>query len=476
MLGTLRWVVLGVALCSAGAWAQLSNPTVVTNRVVVAPTGVNDWTDVVVSCPAGLAAVSGGLDTKDFGVIEVTTLAPTFGGGPLAFEADGQRGPADGWYASVRNFDTVSRTVTASAVCVPSSGLLVVVASAAVTAGTSSAPGDGTAFAVCPTNYSAVGGGVDVNLPGSMKVSASAPIFNGQFLIERPAGQSGPPAGWAGSVRSEDRAGVIKVAATCTPVAGLVTVSTGPFSITAGQVAGLSATCPAGMVALSGGLDSNNVSRNVVAVSTPMFAANPQFPADRDPGTYGPARGWYGIYYNYGPGATTGAVGVVCAQSAQTPANAVLVYEFYNTTLKHYFRTSSAAEADGIDHGSAGPGWVRTGDNFFAYVAGSNSPGADVCRFYTFGANSHFYTAFADECAGLKSPSSGWVYEGLSFRIQLPAGSTCGAGTIPVYRLYNDRFAFRDSNHRFTTLASEIPGMQAQGWIYEGVAFCAIAV
>jgi serine protease len=68
------------------------------------------------------------------------------------------------------------------------------------------------------------------------------------------------------------------------------------------------------------------------------------------------------------------------------------------------------------------------------------------------------------------------VYEGLSFRIQLPAGSTCGAGTIPVYRLYNDRFAFRDSNHRFTTLASEIPGMQAQGWIYEGVAFCAIAV
>ena len=111
MLGTSRWMVLVLSLCSAGALAQLSNPTVVTNRVVVPPTGVNDWTDVVVSCPAGQAAISGGLDTKDFGVTEVTTLAPTFGGNPLAFEADGQRGPADGWYASVRNFGTVSHTV-----------------------------------------------------------------------------------------------------------------------------------------------------------------------------------------------------------------------------------------------------------------------------------------------------------------------------------------------------------------------------
>jgi hypothetical protein len=41
---------------------------------------------------------------------------------------------------------------------------------------------------------------------------------------------------------------------------------------------------------------------------------------------------------------------------------------------------------------------VRTGDDFLAYRALSNSPGNDVCRFYTRGANSHFYTAFASEC------------------------------------------------------------------------------
>jgi len=471
----LQWMVLALAATATSAWAQLSNPTVVTNSMVVPPTGVNAWTDVAVSCPAGMAAISGGIDTRDFSTIEVTTLGPTFGGEALVFQADGQRSPADGWYASVRNFDSVSRSVTVSTVCVPSTGIVVVIASAAVTAGTSSSPGDGTSFAVCPNGYSAIGGGVDVNLPASMKVSGSAPVFNGSFLIDRPAGQSGPPAGWSASVRNEDRAGVIKTAAVCSTVVGNVTVSTGPFSIAAGQVSGLSAQCPAGMVALSGGLDSNNVSRNVVAVSTPMFAANPQFPADRAVGTYGAAKGWYGIYYNYGPGATTGAVGVICAVSAQVPGNAVLVYEFYNTTLKHYFRTSSAAEAEAIDHGSAGPGWVRTGDNFFAYVAGSNSPGSDVCRFYTFGANSHFYTAFADECASLKSPSSGWVYEGLSFRIQLPTAAGCPAGTTPVHRLYNNRFAFNDSNHRFTTLASEIPRLQAEGWIYEGLAFCSIS-
>ncbi|MBK9609744.1 MAG: hypothetical protein IPO58_26475 [Betaproteobacteria bacterium] len=84
---------------------------------------------------------------------------------------------------------------------------------------------------------------------------------------------------------------------------------------------------------------------------------------------------------------------------AAAPAGTlVIVYEFYNTNLKHYFRTSSAAEATGIDNGSAGQGWVRTGDNFTAYTPGIAAPGNDVCRFYTFGANSHFYTAFADEC------------------------------------------------------------------------------
>jgi hypothetical protein len=471
MSRTLRFVIPLMLAFSTAAWGQLVDPTISTNRITVPPTPANNWTDVFVSCPAGLVALSGGIDTNDYTVIEATTLAPTFAGTALAFVPDGSRGPADGWYASLINHGSVGHPVAVFVVCTAVSNVVVNVASAAVTSGSINVPGNGTAFTSCPNGYPAVGGGVDVNAPSSMKVSASAPIYNSQFLIDRPAGLLGAPTGWTGSVRSEGNSGVIKVAAVCAQISGVNSVSSGPFSIGPGTVSGLSAQCPAGAIALGGGIDSNDVSRNAVAVSTVLFGSNPQFPVDRATGSHSSASRWYGIYYNYGPGTTSGAVAVICAQPSP---NIVLVYEFYNTNLRHYFRTSSAAEANAIDRGSAGAGWVRTGDNFFAYVAGSSSPGSDVCRFYTFGANSHFYTAFAQECAGLKSPSSGWSYEELSFRIQLPVGSTCPAGTKPVHRLYNNRFQFNDSNHRFTTIAAEVPVLQAQGWIYEGIAFCAL--
>ena len=153
----------------------------------------------------------------------------------------------------------------------------------------------------------------------------------------------------------------------------------------------------------------------------------------------------------------------------------VLVYEFYNTALRQYFRTANAVEASAIDAGAAGPGWVRTGDNFYAYIAGSAAPGLDVCRFYSRQANTHFYTASAEECEALKAPLSGWIYEGLAFRLQPPMLSThCPAVAIPVYRLFNNRAAFNDSGHRFTTSFNSIGILQTQGWIYEGVAFCAL--
>ena len=43
------------------------------------------------------------------------------------------------------------------------------------------------------------------------------------------------------------------------------------------------------------------------------------------------------------------------------PPTASKTFEFYNIDLKHYFVTAVAAEANAIDNGSAGPGWVRTG-------------------------------------------------------------------------------------------------------------------
>src|SRR5512140_1225993 len=78
--------------------------------------------------------------------------------------------------------------------------------------------------------------------------------------------------------------------------------------------------------------------------------------------------------------------------------------EFYNTFINHYFVTATASEAQIIDSGGAGPGWLRTGRSYPAWLDKASAPttAQPVCRFYSTGANSHFYTASADECAQLK--------------------------------------------------------------------------
>jgi serine protease len=97
-----------------------------------------------------------------------------------------------------------------------------------------------------------------------------------------------------------------------------------------------------------------------------------------------------------------------------------------------------------------------------------------VCRFYAPGAHTHFYTAEPAECAQVKL-DPGWSYEGFAFRAQVPVAGACPQGTVPVYRAYNNRFAFQDSNHRFTTSLAIYNGMTAQGWLAEGVVMCAVA-
>ena len=156
------------------------------------------------------------------------------------------------------------------------------------------------------------------------------------------------------------------------------------------------------------------------------------------------------------------------------------VTEFYNTTLNHYFVTADPIEAQSIDAGASGPGWTRTGGTFRA--GGSVA----VCRFYgsvSPGPNSHFYTADAGECAGLRglqasTPASQkkWNYESLDFFTPLPVNKTCAAGTVPVYRAYNNGFARGvDSNHRITTNRAAIDEVVKRGWSDEGVVMCAPA-
>ena len=146
--------------------------------------------------------------------------------------------------------------------------------------------------------------------------------------------------------------------------------------------------------------------------------------------------------------------------------------EFYNATLKHYFMTSEPAEAAMLDAGVIVPGWVRTGFDFKSWTTGSGV-GVSACRFFrSFGGGSytHFFTINSDECNKLRADPQ-WVFEGFAFNEQAPAIQECPPGRIPVTRLYNGGGG--GVNHRFLTSHSEILATAAEGWIVEGVVFCA---
>lgn len=169
--------------------------------------------------------------------------------------------------------------------------------------------------------------------------------------------------------------------------------------------------------------------------------------------------------------------------SASTVAGAIalskfqLVYEFYNEDLDHYFRTGNKGDAAIINKGGAGPGWFDTLDYFYAWSS-SQGGALPVCRFYGtpgIGPNSHFYTADPAECAQVKL-DRGWTYEGVAFFAMLPSATgLCPSGTTPIYRAYNNRWMFNDSNHKYTARYSDYVEIVAKGWNAEGVRLCVAA-
>jgi serine protease len=172
------------------------------------------------------------------------------------------------------------------------------------------------------------------------------------------------------------------------------------------------------------------------------------------------------------------AVASTIPATQSPPPGAVAVVEYYRADLDHYFITADPAEAAWVDANLSA--WFRrTGFVFYAYPgAASAPPGAQpVCRFYAAGLiNSHYYTASASECAFVQSRWAGvWQLETqAAFYVPVPdAGGTCPAGTLPVYRFFDNR---NDANHRYTVDLSVRRGMINRGWVPEGagpgVAFC----
>ncbi len=174
------------------------------------------------------------------------------------------------------------------------------------------------------------------------------------------------------------------------------------------------------------------------------------------------------------------------AVPAEEERGLVTVTEFYNTELGHYFMTPSEEEANGIDQGSAGPGWVRTGETFQAWSLLGSSSAANLCRLYgsvTPGPNSHFFTLSTQECSSLlaleqTTPATQprWNFEQYSFMAipsSLEAPQPCPDDSLPVYRAYNGGFQRgEDSNHRYVTDPALLQPMVQEGWIDEGVVFC----
>jgi hypothetical protein len=152
----------------------------------------------------------------------------------------------------------------------------------------------------------------------------------------------------------------------------------------------------------------------------------------------------------------------------------VSVVEFHHAAFDHYFITPIPTEIALLD-ARAPPfqDWSRTGFSFNAFVNATAPAGsAAICRFFNdhfAPKSSHFYAAHGFGCEATIALFPDWLLEdGQLFNTMLPdAAGACPAGTIPVYRLYNNGMG-NAPNHRFVTSLAERQKMIDQGFVAEG--------
>jgi hypothetical protein len=148
-------------------------------------------------------------------------------------------------------------------------------------------------------------------------------------------------------------------------------------------------------------------------------------------------------------------------------APTVLVVEYYNAVLDHYFITWVAAEQANLDAGNTPTRWTRTGYSFHAYSTpqAGTSP---VCRYYIppgLG-DSHFFGRGTVECDATGRQNPSFVLESSEFmHVYLPVAGVCPAATAQVYRAFSNR---PDANHRYMTDRAVRDQMVASGWLAEG--------
>jgi hypothetical protein len=156
------------------------------------------------------------------------------------------------------------------------------------------------------------------------------------------------------------------------------------------------------------------------------------------------------------------------ATTPPPPPATVELIEYHHAEWDHYFMTGIPDEITKLDNGTF-VGWARTGYKFKSYPLGTAASNV-VCRFFSTSfapRSSHFYTPFGGECAIVKL-NPDWSFEGEVFNIPVPnVEGVCAAGTVPVYRLYNNGQGAAP-NHRYTTDLAVRTQMMATGWVPEG--------
>ena len=153
------------------------------------------------------------------------------------------------------------------------------------------------------------------------------------------------------------------------------------------------------------------------------------------------------------------------------PPGEITAAEYYEEVFDHYFLTTLPLEVAALDT-DVFPGWRRTGQHFHVAPINELAGAAPVCRFFsgqTFAPQStHFYTSLMSECAAVQR-SSAWLFEGIVFGLGLSsAAGTCGPGTQPLYRLYNNGQGGAPNHRYLTDLTLRDTMIQSFGWIPEG--------
>jgi hypothetical protein len=161
------------------------------------------------------------------------------------------------------------------------------------------------------------------------------------------------------------------------------------------------------------------------------------------------------------------------------PTENKTVIEYFNRDVGRYFLTGRPDEQHTLDARSES--FARTGMQFQARgtQAYADEQSAPVCRMYAApdrgGSNTHFFGT-GDDCAVLNTVTA-LRFEGFDFAATKPVASTCPANAPnAIFRLFNNKSASNQGNHRYVVSVATKSRMIAQGWVDEGVVFCSTSV